>query len=380
MNNQMTQRDYELISAYLDGQLSGKERFQFEARLKTDPLLQKELHEIGKTRLLIRNLPKLRAPRNFFVSSKVISKGKVQPLPARRSFRLAPSMGIVSAIATILFTLIIFGDKLLSTSGPVALAPALQAPQVTIVVQEQAQSKISPSETPSEAAPMVMMAAPVSSSPTVPASVSGVGQSINPTPTTIYLNVYPPSATPEGRKSASAQQTETAIECGVLPGDSISPTEPGLNCPATSGTASIQLESLSATSTPSPGITGTPIQTGTVAQNIQVSETPTLTATPTVLLTPSPSPTPLVSPYEASPFTLQAVPTEVSGSGADISASNQAQVAETPTPVGRSIEVTSTTPNISFMRYILLAVEVSLAVIAVIAGIAAIILRIRAGR
>jgi len=52
-----------------------------------------------------------------------------------------------------------------------------------------------------------------------------------------------------------------------------------------------------------------------------------------------------------------------------------------PTPSAtEQSENSSTTPNLSFLKYLFLTIEISLASVAIIAGITAIILRIRSGR
>jgi len=387
MKNQMTHRDYELISAYLDNQLGSKERAQFEARLKADPMLQKELHEIGKTRLLVRSLPKLRAPHNYFVTPKMTSKMRAKPVPVHPGWRLAPAMGIVSAIATILLVIVTFTGTLLTASKPVALAPAPVLPQETQVVQEQAQSKAATTEEPTEAAPM-MMAAPMISSPTAPASELRIGESGIPTPTTVYLYVLPPTTTLENQVAINDQQTESAIiACEENQAGSAASTLPyPYNCPTLTSTQSLYLESLLPTSTPTPTITCTPTPTVTLpisVQNILQTATPTVTPsqTPTPTATPSPTSTPTSSPTETPPLSLKAAPSEEVGSPADISAQSQVSGASNATPSGvQPAGIPSASPNIEFMRYVLLAIEVSLAVIAVIAGIAAILLRVRAGR
>jgi len=387
MKNQMTARDYELISAYLDNQLGSKERAQFEARLKTDLMLQKELHEIGNTRLMVRSLPKLRAPRNYYITSKVTSGARETPLPIRRSLRLAPTMGIVSALATILLVLVIFGDKLLSTTGPVALAPAPIAPQETAVIQEQAQSKEAPSEAPTEAAPVMLMGAPTMASPTPPAEELRIGETGIPTPTTVYLNAFPPTSTPEDRETLSDRQTEQASGCEEYAGSGINPTSPGLVCATPTATSPLFLESLLPSSTTTPTVTATPTATVMLSpylENLPPTWTPTPsatpTSTPTSTATPSPSPTPSPTPTETPPAVEV---TQITGEGAaaGITAQSQDQGPAYPAQAGEQpTSTTPTGPDISFMSYVILAIEVSLAVIAVIAGIAAIILRIQAGR
>src|SRR4030065_2270076 len=110
MKNQITSRDYKQSSAYLDNQLAGKERAQLESRRKVDPECRKELQEISKTRVLLKSLPRLRAPRNYYISA--------QPVGVRSRLRLAPTFGIVSALATILLAVGIFSNKLLIPHNP----------------------------------------------------------------------------------------------------------------------------------------------------------------------------------------------------------------------------------------------------------------------
>ena len=60
-----TERDYETLSAYVDDQLSARERSAFEARLADDRDLRLALKALRQDKLLLRKLPALRAPRNF---------------------------------------------------------------------------------------------------------------------------------------------------------------------------------------------------------------------------------------------------------------------------------------------------------------------------
>lgn len=62
-------RDYELLSAYLDDALEADERAALEARLETDAALRRELAALRQTVALIRALPTLKAPRNFTLTA-----------------------------------------------------------------------------------------------------------------------------------------------------------------------------------------------------------------------------------------------------------------------------------------------------------------------
>jgi hypothetical protein len=91
----MKQRDIELLSSYLDGQLSSSDSAHLETRLRTDPDLRSVLHDLRGARSLLRQLPMRKAPRNFTLTPKMV--GKNPPLP--RSY---PVFKFTAAFATIL--------------------------------------------------------------------------------------------------------------------------------------------------------------------------------------------------------------------------------------------------------------------------------------
>lgn len=68
MTLNLSQKDWQLISAYLDGRLPAPEAAKFEDRRKTSPEFEQAIREIAHTRKLIRALPAKRAPRNFTLS------------------------------------------------------------------------------------------------------------------------------------------------------------------------------------------------------------------------------------------------------------------------------------------------------------------------
>jgi hypothetical protein len=359
MKNQMTLRDYELISAFLDNQLGSRDRTQFEARLKIDPELRKELHEISKTRLLVRNLPNLRAPRNYYINANAVR--------ARPTLRFAPALGIVSAIASILLALVIFGNTLLSSSSQVALVPASMNTSAPVAVEQEVQRIEASPITPTESAPSLVMGAQLNASPTPFIGTLKSGQTENATPTTIYLYAFPPTATQENQIFLFTQQTENAGNpCEEYLGSGLNPTPTGLtNCPTATSTLPLNLQGLLTTTSPTPVIT----------------LTQTLTLTPTATATPTPTPSYTPNPTVAPPSVLGAAPSTGTEVPSDMTPPGQALDTGNPTPSGlEQAEKPKTSPDVSFLRYVLLAVEISLASIAIIAGLTAVILRIRAGR
>ena len=91
----MKQRDLELLSSYLDGQLSPSDSARLEARLSREPELRSVLRDLRGARSLLRQLPMRKAPRNFTLTPKMV--GKNPPLP-----RAYPAFRFTTALATLL--------------------------------------------------------------------------------------------------------------------------------------------------------------------------------------------------------------------------------------------------------------------------------------
>lgn len=202
MTKKITNRDLETLSAYLDEQLTSRERAQLERRLQKDQELQNEIEQLRRTRQLIRNLPKVRAPRNFTLSPEMAGIRKVpRPYPI---YRLA------SALATILLALVLISDflggqqftqapqpekALLGTPAP-SIAAAQEIPpespmgggaaeQQTSESTEEVMSLAAPSttETPMPTGEAVRMGAPGKTSQ-APAAALAEKQASEPAPET----------------------------------------------------------------------------------------------------------------------------------------------------------------------------------------------------
>jgi hypothetical protein len=104
----ISQRDLELLNAYLDGELDAPARAALEARLAAEPALRRELESLRVVIGLVRGLPRLTAPRSFALSPE-------QARPPR-SLRLQRALPILSAAAAI--AIIIFGAILLTRPTP----------------------------------------------------------------------------------------------------------------------------------------------------------------------------------------------------------------------------------------------------------------------
>lgn len=146
----LPRRDLERLSAYLDGELSSRERESLEARLTEEPRLRSALSELRSTVSMIRGLPAARAPRNYTLTPEVAG--------IREQSRGYPILQFATAIAAIAFLVVIGFDALsaqiggLGAGAPQAFAPsALEevAPTEALRLLEAPAEE----EAPEEAAP-----------------------------------------------------------------------------------------------------------------------------------------------------------------------------------------------------------------------------------
>lgn len=92
--------DWQLLSAYLDNQLSDKEKHQVDERLQTDPECRQTLELLLRTSKLLRSLPVRRVPRNFTLSAQSVQK-KIIPsfMGVLRYSSAAAALLLVAAFA-----------------------------------------------------------------------------------------------------------------------------------------------------------------------------------------------------------------------------------------------------------------------------------------
>jgi len=112
-------RDIELLSSYLDGQLSPSESARLESRLSSDPELASAFSDIRAARSILRKLPSRKAPRNFTLTRQMV--GLKPPLPRSYSF-----FRFSTAFATVLLMLIFTANAL--TQIPLSFGASAPAP------------------------------------------------------------------------------------------------------------------------------------------------------------------------------------------------------------------------------------------------------------
>ncbi|MEK6255883.1 MAG: hypothetical protein N2C13_01025 [Chloroflexota bacterium] len=104
-----TNKELEMLSAYLDGELSDQDNKGIQARIQANAELNAALENLRKTRALLRQTPLAKAPRNFTLTPEMVGSRST-------AGRLFGTMRFVSAMAMILFAVVVVGD-LLTNSG-----------------------------------------------------------------------------------------------------------------------------------------------------------------------------------------------------------------------------------------------------------------------
>ena len=160
--NRARERVDEWLSAYIDGELSPRERARLEARLAQDAALRARLESLQRTVALVRGMPSIPAPRNFLLTPAMVRR----PAPVAR--RLAPALTFATAISGLLCVILLLGNLLtagwggMGAAAPAPIAAYKESPQV-LETEETGAKKAPPA---SETAPPEE--GPLSSAATVP--------------------------------------------------------------------------------------------------------------------------------------------------------------------------------------------------------------------
>jgi anti-sigma factor RsiW len=145
----MNQRDLELLSSYLDGQLSPSDSARLEKRIHADSNLRAVLEDLRGARSLLRQLPMRKAPRNFRLTPKMV--GKNPPLP--RSYT-------IFKFATTLASLLLFITFSLNFISPqlASAPPAFGMGGGGGVEEETFAAEAAATEAPAAEEPSILMA------------------------------------------------------------------------------------------------------------------------------------------------------------------------------------------------------------------------------
>jgi hypothetical protein len=124
----ISEQDYELLSAYLDGMLGDSERAELEARLEADSVLRDEFNAMYQTVQLVKSLPELAAPRSYTLTPEQALRIRNERIsrPVARENRILrfvlPVLSAASSMALVLFglSMLLTSQNASPTSGNVA--------------------------------------------------------------------------------------------------------------------------------------------------------------------------------------------------------------------------------------------------------------------
>ena len=99
IKGQLSSKDWELLSSYMDGELNLRDKARVEARLSTQPEFQEALDGLRRTKAILRKAPIRKVPRNF-----TLKAADVQPVkPPRWIPTMQWSSAAVALVAVFLF-------------------------------------------------------------------------------------------------------------------------------------------------------------------------------------------------------------------------------------------------------------------------------------
>ena len=142
MTTRISPKEWETLSAYLDGQLSVNDRIRLERLLTERPEMSVALKDLRHTRDFLRSQPSLRAPRNFTLSPQ---QAGIRIKERGSSFAF-PVLSAVSALATILLVLVFVGDLLITRARPSQVFVAQAPIEEYLAIEETVPGSFSPPE------------------------------------------------------------------------------------------------------------------------------------------------------------------------------------------------------------------------------------------
>ncbi len=136
IKGQLSSKDWELLSSYMDGELNPRDKARVEARLSARPEFQEALDGLRRTKAILRKAPIRKVPRNF-----TLRAADVQPV---KTPRWIPTMQWSSA-AVALVAVFLFASQLVpgfrglaTTTSEKAVDSEMGAPEVAQPAQSLA--------------------------------------------------------------------------------------------------------------------------------------------------------------------------------------------------------------------------------------------------
>ncbi|MBN1179113.1 MAG: hypothetical protein JXD18_07880 [Anaerolineae bacterium] len=148
-NKRQQARTDEVLSAYIDGALNGREQHSVTTRLAGDPELQEQLTRLRQTIALVREMPQVEAPRNFLLTPAMVGEAPARPRPRRAPARwLAPALSFATAVSALLLVVTLSGGIL--GANLLSPAPVVVSTEALEVAEAPVEERVAPADAPTE--------------------------------------------------------------------------------------------------------------------------------------------------------------------------------------------------------------------------------------
>ncbi len=238
-HSSLPERDIELLSAYLDNQLSVAERVNLERRMEGEPALRDELEDLRGTAAALRALELMRPPRSFTLDPATVAR-------PRFFFPLTWVMQMGSGLAGLALVLLATVQLIGAGGSPAIPMAAKEAPA------SAAQAPLA-----TEAPAMMMESAPAS-------SAADSARQAEPTaaPAAQAMPAAEPTAAPEAAGSTSA--FEPPATAGEAAAGSAAPAGGTADGPLSNSSA--PADTVQASESSSPGTVELPAEQASAGQ------------------------------------------------------------------------------------------------------------------
>jgi hypothetical protein len=259
---QLNDDDLELLSAYIDRQLTDDARAALERRLEREPALRLALDELRATVAALRALEPARPPRSFTLD---VSKHGARKRSGWGFGRLLPfGSGLAALLVAAWITASMFGGQAsaptfqtisgeLAPGGSIAAANTAEPPRTFRVPAEPAAPPEAPAPSVADtqnSAPTATMAAPAAAAPaaTAPAPISAPAPTTTPAPTSAPAAASEPTGAPAATAPAVAmapapEQADGGQESAAgSPADTTASDAVPIETPGSSSEETLQLD------------------------------------------------------------------------------------------------------------------------------------------
>ncbi len=271
----------ELLSPYLDGEVTAAERARVDSALAESPELQADLASLRQTVTLLASLPVMPAPRPFTLTAT-----EVQPQPKRRFWLPAWAGGLAAAAAAIICVLAVGGGLFWGTQ----FSGSQSAPAQMVAQQKEAAAE---TVAKAPAAPAVLATEPAVMKKSIEAQPTAVATAVIEEKAEAAAAAAPPAAPITANQEMMLAQDAVG---GAAPAAPVAKSAAAAAPPALAvevpAEGSVQLESApmpeqeNLAGQPLPAEPATPPAAAAAAATVL----PTATAQPTRTALPTPTP------------------------------------------------------------------------------------------